>query len=46
MVLNVATQEAVWLNRFLSGIKAPPQMPISIKDDNQKTIGVARNQFS
>ena len=44
--LSAVTQEAVWLNRLLSGIKAEPQMLIVIKEDNQGTIAVARNPIS
>ena len=46
VALSAATQEAVWLNRLLSDIKATPQMPVVIKEDNQGTITVARNPIS
>ena len=46
VALSAATQEAVWLSRLLSDIKAPPQMPILIKEDNQGTIAIARNPVS
>ena len=46
VALSAATQEAVWLSRLLSDIKAPPQTPILIKEDNQGTIAVARNPVS
>ena len=46
VALSAATQEAVWLNRLLSDIKATPQMPVVIKEDNQGTIAVARNPIS
>ena len=46
MALSAATQEVVWLNRLLSDIKATPQMPVVIKEDNQGTIAVARNPIS
>ena len=42
VVLSAATQEAVWLSRLLSDIKAPPQTP----EYNQGTIAVARNPVS
>ena len=43
VALSAATQEAVWLSRLLTDIKAPPKAPILIKEDNQGTIAVARN---
>ena len=46
VALSSATQEAVWLGRLLSDIKASPQIPIGIKEDNQGTIAVARNPIS
>ena len=46
VALSAATQEVVWLNRLLSDIKATPQMPVVIKEDNQGTIAVARNPIS
>ena len=46
MALSAATQEAVWLSRLLTDIKAPPKAPILIKEDNQGTIAVARNPVS
>ena len=46
VALSAATQEAVWLSRLLSDIKAPPQTPVLIKEDNQGTIAIARNPVS
>ena len=46
VALSAATQEAVWLSRLLTDIKAPPKAPILIKEDNQGTIAVARNPVS
>ena len=46
VALSAATQEAVGLSRLLSDIKAPPQTPILIKEDNQGTIAIARNPVS
>ena len=46
VALSAATQEVVWLNRFLSDIKATPQMPVVIKEDNQGTIALAKNPIS
>ena len=46
VALSAATQEAVWLSRLLSDIKAPPQTLILIKEDNQGTIAIARNPVS
>ena len=46
VALSAAIQEVVWLNRLLSDIKAMPQMPVVIKEDNQGTIAVARNPIS
>ena len=45
VALSAATQEVVWLNRFLSDIKAA-QMPVVIKEDNQGTIALAKNPIS
>ena len=46
VALSAATQEAVWLSRLLTDIKAPPKAPILIKENNQGTIAVARNPVS
>ena len=46
IALCSATQETVWLNRLLTDIKAPPQKPILIKEDNQGTIAVVNNPIS
>ena len=46
VALSAATQEAVWLRRLLSDIKAPPQTQILIKEDNQGTIAIVRNPVS
>ena len=46
VALSSATQEAVWLGRLLSDIKAPPQIPIVNTEDNQGTTTVARNPIS
>ena len=46
IALCLATQETVWLNRLLTDIKAPPQTPILIKEDNQGTIAVVNNPIS
>ena len=46
VAVSAATQEVVWLNRFLSDIKAAPQMPVVIKEDNQETIALAKNPIS
>ena len=34
VALSTATQEAVWLRRLLSDIKATPKTPTIIKEDN------------
>ena len=44
--LSTATQEALWLRRLLSEIKAIPAAPTVIKEDNQGTIAVAKNPIS
>ena len=44
--LSTTTQEAVWLRRLLSEIKAIPATPTVIKEDNQGTIAVAKNPIS
>ena len=41
--LSTATQEALWLRRLLSEIKAIPAAPTVIKEDNQGIIAVAKN---
>ena len=46
VALSAATQEAVWLSRLLSDIKAPPQTPILIKEDNQGTIAINSEKSS
>ena len=46
IALCSASQETVWLNRLLTDIKAPPQTPILIKEDNQGTIAVVNNPIS
>ena len=43
VALSAATQEVVWLN---TDIKAAPQMPVVIKEDNQGTIALAKNPIS
>ena len=43
VALSTATQEAVWLRRLLSEIRATPMTPTTIKEDNQGTIAVAKN---
>ena len=44
VALSTATEEAVWLRRLLSDIKATPKTPTIIKEDNQGAI--ARNPIS
>ena len=44
--LSAATQEAVWLRRLLSDIKATPKTPTIIMEDNQGSIAVAKNPIS
>ena len=46
IALCSARQEIIWLNRLLTSIKTPPQIPILTKDDNQGTIAVANNPIS
>ena len=46
ITLTEATQEAVWLRRLLSDIKATPKTPIIIREDNKGTIAIARNPIS
>ena len=43
VALSTATQEAVWLRRLLSDIKATPKTPTIIKEANQGTIAISRN---
>ena len=46
VALIVAIQEAVWLRRLLSDIKATPKTPTIIREDNQGTITIPRNPIS
>ena len=44
--LSGATQEGVWLRRLLSDFKLHQEAPTVIKEDNQRTIAIARNPVS
>ena len=44
--LSLATQEATWLKRLLSDITTGPSKPVTINEDNQGTIAVAKNPVS
>ena len=46
VALSTAAQEAVWLRRLLSDIKATPGAPTIINEDNQGTIAIAGNTVS
>ena len=46
VALSTAAQEAVWLRRLLSDIKATPGTPTIINEDNQGTIAIAGNPVS
>ena len=43
VALSAATQEAVWLRRFLSGLEVAELEPTTIMEDNQGTIAIAKN---
>ena len=46
VALSAATQEAVWLRRLLSDIKATPKTPTIIREDNQGAIAIVKNPIS
>ena len=46
IALSLATQEATWLKRLLSDITTSPSGPVTINEDNQGTIAVAKNPVS
>jgi len=43
VALSAATQEAVWLRRLLSDIKATLKTPTIMREDNQEVIAIAKN---
>ena len=46
IAFSLATQEATWLKRLLSDITTSPSRPVTINEDNQGTIAVAKNPVS
>ena len=46
IALCTAAQEATWLRRLLTDIKAPPVRSIVIKEDNQSANAIAKNSVS
>ena len=46
VALSSATQEAVWLRRLLTDLKATPRKPTVLMEDNQGAIAIARNPVS
>jgi len=46
IALCAATQEVIWLRRLLTGFKAPPERPTTIREDNQSAIAIAKNPVS
>uniref|UniRef100_A0A1X7TB01 Reverse transcriptase Ty1/copia-type domain-containing protein n=1 Tax=Amphimedon queenslandica TaxID=400682 RepID=A0A1X7TB01_AMPQE len=46
IALSLATQEATWLKRLLSDIATGPSKLVTINEDNQGTIAVAKNPVS
>jgi len=46
VALSAATQEAVWLKRLLSDIKATSKTPTIIREDNEGAISITRNLIS
>ena len=46
VALSSATQEAVWLRRLLTDLKATPREPTVLMEDNQGAIAIARNPVS
>ena len=46
IVLCTAAQEATWLRRLLTDIKAPPVRSTVIRQENQSDIAIAKNSVS
>ena len=48
VALSMATQEAVWLRRFLSDLTVTDEIdkPTVVMEDNQGTIAIAKNPVS
>ena len=46
VAVSAAAQEAVWLRRFLADLKALPEDPTIIMEDNQGAIALAKNPFA
>lgn len=46
VALSSATQEAVWLKRLLNSINAIPPGPVTVMEDNQGAIAIAKNPIA
>ncbi len=46
VALSLATQEAVWLRRLLTDLRAAPNGPTLLMEDNQGAIAIARNPIA
>ena len=46
IALCTAAQEATWLRRLLTDIKAPPERSTVIREDNQSAIAIAKDSVS
>ena len=46
VALSAATQEAVWLRRLLTSLKAIPNGPTVLMEDNQGAIAIAKNPIA
>ena len=46
IAVSITTQEIVWLRRLLSDVKAIPERPTIIRENNQGTIAIVRNPVS
>ena len=46
IALYTTAQEATWLRRLLTDIKAPPVRSTVIREDNQSAIAIVKNSVS
>ena len=46
VALGSTAQEAIWLQQLLIDLKANPEAPINIFEDNQGTIAIVKNLVS
>jgi len=43
VALGSAAQEAIWLQQLLTDLRANPEVPIDIFEDNQSAIAMVKN---